>query len=88
MGETNLKPQAKSRCTVSRLSFNSLIPLNKTNNKMMTFSEAIQSLPSFISEMQADWEMVYDWMMEMCEIDEFSDAETAELAITYAQYAD
>ena len=55
---------------------------------MMTFSEAIQSLPSFISEMQADWEMVYDWMMEMCEIDEFSDEETAELAITYAQYAD
>lgn len=88
MGEANLKPQAKSRCTVPHLSFNSLIPLNKTNNKMMTFSEAIQSLPSFISEMQADWEMVYDWMMEMCEIDEFSDEETAELAITYAQYAD
>ena len=55
---------------------------------MMTFSEAIQSLPSFISEMQADWEMVYDWMIDMCEIAEFSDEENAELAITYAQYAD
>jgi len=32
---------------------------------MMTFSEAIQSLPSFISEMEADWEMVYDWMMDI-----------------------
>lgn len=55
---------------------------------MMTFSEAIQSLPSFISEMEADWEMVYDWMMEMCGLAEFSDEETAELAITYVQYAD
>ena len=55
---------------------------------MMTFSEAIQSLPSFISEIQADWEMVYDWMIDMCQIAEFSDEENAELAITYAQYAD
>jgi hypothetical protein len=55
---------------------------------MMTFSEAIQSLPSFISEMEADWEMVYDWMIDMCGLGEFSDEETAELAIVYAQHAD
>ena len=55
---------------------------------MMTFSEAIQSLPSFISEMSADWEMVFDWMIDMCEVSEFSDEETAEIAIVYTQYAD
>lgn len=55
---------------------------------MMTFSEAIQSAPSFISEMSADWEMVYDWMIDMCGLTEFSDEETAELAIVYVQNAD
>lgn len=55
---------------------------------MMTFSEAIQSLPSFISEMEADWEMVYDWMMDMCGVMNFSDEENAELAIVYVQNKD
>ena len=55
---------------------------------MMTFSEAIESLPSFIVEMEADWEMVYDWMMDMCGVTKFSDEENAELAIVYAQNAD
>ena len=54
---------------------------------MMTFSEAIQSLPSFISEMEADWEMVYDWMLDMCGVS-FNDEENAEIAIVYAQHAD
>ena len=30
------------------------------------FDTVIQSLPQFIQEMDADWEMVFDWMEEQC----------------------
>jgi len=30
------------------------------------FETVIQSLPQFIQEMDADWEMVFDWMEDQC----------------------
>ena len=30
------------------------------------FETALQSLPQFIQEMDADWEMVFDWMEDQC----------------------
>jgi len=30
------------------------------------FDSVIQTLPQFIQEMDADWEMVYDWMEDQC----------------------
>jgi hypothetical protein len=33
---------------------------------MTTFKSALQSLPQFVLEMDADWCMVYDWMEDQC----------------------
>jgi len=33
---------------------------------MNSFNFYLQSLPSFITQNDADWGMVYDWMDDMC----------------------
>ena len=33
---------------------------------MNTFNFYLESLPSFITQTDADWGMVYDWMEDMC----------------------
>jgi len=33
---------------------------------MNTFNFYLESLPSFITQTDADWCMVYDWMEDMC----------------------
>ena len=37
-----------------------------TQRVMTTFKSALQSLPQFVLEMDADWCMVYDWMEDQC----------------------
>lgn len=43
MGKTNLKPQAKGRCTVSRLSFNFLIHQLSTNKMIIKYTFDIET---------------------------------------------
>ena len=33
---------------------------------MTQFTSALQSLPQFVQEMDADWQMVYDFMESQC----------------------
>jgi len=36
------------------------------NYAMNAFNFYLESLPSFITQNDADWGMVYDWMEDMC----------------------
>lgn len=50
----------------------------------MSFESALQSLPQFIMEMDADWGMVYDWMEDQC--DSLTDAQWDEVGEVYEEF--
>lgn len=48
------------------------------------FNFYLESLPSFITDNDADWCMVYDWMEDMC--GPLTDAQWDEVGEVYEQY--
>jgi len=51
---------------------------------MNSFNSYLESLPSFITQTDADWGMVYDWMEEMC--GELTDTQWEEVAEVYKEF--
>ena len=45
------------------------------------FDTVIQSLPQFIEEVDADWEMVFDWMEDQCGA--LSEEQLSEVALVF-----
>lgn len=50
------------------------------------FTEALESLPQFVSEMNPDWEMVYDYMTEQMSIDELTPEQILKVTDVYDEY--
>jgi len=48
------------------------------------FIGALQSLPQFIQEMDADWSMVYNWMEDQCGF--LTDAQWDEVSEIFTEY--
>ena len=55
-----------------------------TTLAMNSFQFYIQSLPQFITDNDADWGMVYDWMEDMC--GPLRDEYWEEVAAVYKEY--
>ena len=55
-----------------------------TQSQEEMFNSALQSLPQFCEEMDADWAMVYDWMEDMC--GPLRDEHWEEVAQVYREY--
>ena len=53
-------------------------------NKNAMFNSALQSLPQFIMETDADWGMVYDFMEAQC--GKLTDAQWEEVEAVYNPY--
>jgi hypothetical protein len=49
----------------------------------MSFNQVLQTLPQFIDEMQPDWGMVYDYVVEQMETPQLTDAEWDAVCATY-----
>jgi hypothetical protein len=50
------------------------------------FTEALESLPQFVSEMNPDWEMVYDYMTEQMSIDDLTPEQILKVTDVYDEY--
>lgn len=50
------------------------------------FTEALESLPQFVSEMNPDWEMVYDYMTEQMSIDELTPEQILKVTDVYDEF--
>jgi len=52
----------------------------------MTFTELLESLPDFIAEMNPDWTMVSDYVIEQCEIDDLTPEQISQVSKIYDEY--
>ena len=52
----------------------------------MSFTQALQSLPQFIDEMQPDWGMVYDYVVEQMQTSCLTDAQWDKVCALYEPY--
>jgi len=49
----------------------------------MTFTESLESLPDFIAEMNPDWQMVFDYVIEQCEVDDLTPEQISQVSKIY-----
>ena len=47
------------------------------------FNEALQSLPDFISEMNPDWGMVYDYVTQQSELEDLTEEQILQVTKVY-----
>jgi|TARA_X000001382_G_scaffold121314_1_gene103510 hypothetical protein len=50
------------------------------------FTEALESLPQFVSEMNPDWEMVYDYMTEQMSVDNLTPEQILKVTDVYDEF--
>ena len=60
------------------------MPYHSLMNKNAMFQSALQSLPQFVTETDADWCMVYDFMESQC--GELRDEHWEEVAEVYKEF--
>ena len=47
------------------------------------FTEALESLPQFVSEMNPDWGMVYDYVIQQSELEDLTDEQISQVTQVY-----
>jgi len=50
---------------------------------MMTFTQVLQTLPQFIDEMQPDWGMIYDYVVEQMQTWQLTDSQWDKVCAIY-----
>lgn len=50
------------------------------------FTEALESLPQFVGEMNPDWEMVYDYMTEQMSVDNLTPEQILKVTDVYDEF--
>ena len=49
----------------------------------MTFTESLESLPDFIAEMNPDWTMVFDYIIEQNNVDDLTPEQISQVSKIY-----
>ena len=50
------------------------------------FTEALESLPQFVGEMNPDWEMVYDYMTEQMSVADLTPEQILKVTDVYDEF--
>ena len=47
------------------------------------FTQTLESLPDFISEMNPDWSMVYDYVLQQSELEDLTEEQISQVTQVY-----